>query len=87
MSDVSQQPESALCQRHDAHFTGDMPKRLEPAVRYGIIGQTNRTYYFEYRKGTRLIPPALQEKIRKLFRDNGWTEEVMFDDYEEGYDW
>ena len=68
-------------------FTGDMPKRLEPAVRYGIIGQTNRTYYFEYRKGTRLIPPALQEKIRKLFRDNGWTEEVMFDDYVEDYDW
>ena len=68
-------------------FTGDMPKRLEPAVRYGIIGLTNHTYYFEFRNGTRLIPPALQEKIRKLFRDNGWTEEVMFDDYEEGYDW
>jgi hypothetical protein len=36
---------------------------------------------------TRLIPPALQENIRKLFRDNGWTEEVMFDDYVEDYDW
>ena len=27
-------------------FTGDMPKRVETAVRYGIIGLTNRTYYF-----------------------------------------
>ena len=68
-------------------FTGDMPKRLEPAVRNGVIHLTNRTYYFEYRNGSRLIPPALQEKIRKLFRANDWTEEVMFDGYVEDYDW
>ena len=65
-------------------FTGDMPKRVEPAVRYGVIKKTNRTYYFEYRNGSR---PALQEDIRKLFRDNGWTEEVKFDGYVEDYDW
>ena len=68
-------------------FTGDMPKRLEPAVRNGIIHLSNRTYYFEYRNGSRLIPPALQENIRKLFRANDWTEEVIFDSYVEDYDW
>lgn len=68
-------------------FNSDMPKRIEPVVRSGIIGLTNRTYYFEYRNGSRLIPPALQEKIRKLFRDNEWTEEVQFDGYVEDYDW
>ena len=68
-------------------FTNDMPKRVEPSVRYGVIRKTNRTYYFEYRNGSRLIPPALQEDIRKLFRDNGWTEEVKFDGYVEDYDW
>ena len=68
-------------------FTGDMPKRIEPAVRYGIISLTNRTYYFEYRNGSRLIPPALQEAIRNLFRENGWTEDVQFDSYVEDYDW
>ena len=68
-------------------FTGEMPKRLEPAVRNGVIHLTNRTYYFEYRNGSRLIPPALQENIRKLFRANDWTEEVMFDGYVEDYDW
>ena len=64
-----------------------MPKRLEPAVRNGVIHLSNRTYYFEYRNGSRLISTALQEKIRKLFHDNGWTEEVMFDGYVEDYDW
>ena len=68
-------------------FTGDMPKRLEPAVRNGIIRLTNRTYYFEYRNGSRPIPPALQQAIRDLFRSNGWTAEVTFDGYEEDYDW
>ena len=68
-------------------FTGDMPKRVESAVRYDIIGMTNRTYYFEYRNGSRLIPPALQENIRNLFRANGWTGEVTFDGYVEDYDW
>ena len=68
-------------------FTSDMPKRVEPAVRQGVIGLTNRTYYFEYRNGSRLIPPALQENIRDLFRTNGWTGEVTFDDYTKDYDW
>ena len=68
-------------------FTDDMPKRLETAVRNGIIRKTNRTYYFEYRNGSRPIPPALQEEIRRLFRTNGWTEEVKFDSYVEDYDW
>ena len=68
-------------------FNSDMPKRVESAVRYGIIGLTNRTYYFEYRNGSRLIPPALQQAIRNLFRENGWTDEVKFDGYIEDYDW
>jgi len=68
-------------------FTSDMPKRVESAVRYGIISLTNRTYYYEYRNGTRLIPPALQEDIRGLFLDNGWTGDVTFDGYVEDYDW
>ena len=68
-------------------FTSDMPKRMEPAVRQGVISLTNRTYYFEYRNGSRLIPPTLQEHIRDLFRVNGWTADITFDDYIEDYDW
>lgn len=68
-------------------FTDEMPKRVEPAVRMGIISRTNRTYYFEYRNGSRLIPPALQEQIRQLFRTNGWTADIRFDSYVEDYDW
>lgn len=68
-------------------FNDDMPKRLEPAVRQQIISLTNRTYYYEYRNGTRLISPTLQEQIRTIFRENGWTGEIQFDTYIEDYNW
>ena len=68
-------------------FTDDMPKKVEPAVRTALIGRYNRTYFFEYRNGTRLIPPAMQEEIRDLFRRHGWTQEVQFDEFVEDYEW
>ncbi len=68
-------------------FTSDMPRRVENEVRQRIIWMTNRTYYYEYRNGTRLIPPKLQQDIRDLFRDSGWACEVTFDGYVEDYNW
>ena len=68
-------------------FTDDMPKKVEPAVRGALISRYNRTYFFEYRNGSRLIPPAMQEEIRNLFRQHGWTQEVQFDEYIEDYAW
>ena len=68
-------------------FTDDMPKRVEPGVRNTLISRQNRSYYFEYRNGKRLIPPALQQEIRDLFREYGWTQEVEFDYYVEEYEW
>ena len=68
-------------------FTDDMPRRLEPAIRTALMCRYNRTYFFEYRNGTRLIPPAMQEEIRDLFRRHGWTQEVQFDEYIEDYEW
>lgn len=68
-------------------FTGDMPKRVEPAVRKKLIARYNRTYYFQYRNGKQLIPPAMQQEIRQLFRQYGWDGEVNFDSYFEDYLW
>lgn len=67
-------------------FTDDMPQKVEKAVRKALEGRYNRTYFFEYRNGTRLIPPAMQEEIRNLFRQNGWTEDVQFDGFVDAYE-
>lgn len=68
-------------------FTDDMPQKVETAIRNELIRRYNRTYYFEYRNGTRLIPPAMQEEIRTVCRQHGWTADVQFDEYIEDYDW
>jgi len=68
-------------------FNDDMPKRVKDAVKFGVMGKSNRTYYYEYKNGSRLIPPALEEHIHNLFRENGWTEEVHFDSYVDDYNW
>ncbi|MBR1558084.1 MAG: hypothetical protein IJ647_10085 [Prevotella sp.] len=60
-------------------FNGDMPAKVEPFVRERLIGRHCKTYYYEYRKGSRLIPPDLQEEVRNLFREAGWNERVEFE--------
>ena len=64
--------------------------KLETAILNNLqrfLLEMGRGFCFEYRNGSRLIPPALQENIRDLFRENGWTADVQFDDYVEDYDW
>ena len=68
-------------------FIDEMPKRVEPFVRKKLIASHNRTYYFEYRNGSRLIPPSMQEEVRNLFREAGWNGDVSFDGYVEDYEW
>ena len=68
-------------------FNSDMPRKIEPFVRQRLIGKYCRTYYFEFRRGARLIPPTMQEEVRNLFREAGWNDEVHFDGYVEDYDW
>ena len=41
-------------------FNAEMPRKVEPFVRQRLIGKHCRTYYFEYRRGARLMPPAVQ---------------------------
>ena len=64
-----------------------MPRRLEPAVRYGLISKHCCTYYYDYRNDERRMSPTVQEEIRNLFRKEGWQEEIHFDSYIEDYDW
>ena len=68
-------------------FNDDMPKRVEPYVRQNLINSHCRTYYYEFRNGERLIPPAVQEEIRQYFREAGWNGDIQFDGFVEDYEW
>ena len=68
-------------------FNDMMPKKVEAYVREQFLARHCRTYYYEYRNGERLMPPSVQEEIRQYFREAGWHDEIVFDGYEEDYEW
>ena len=64
-----------------------LPRRTGRLLMADIIAQHNRTYAYEFRNGTRPIPPRMQEDIADTCRRAGYTAPVAFDRYEEGYEW
>lgn len=52
-----------------------------------LITDRCRTYAYEYRNDSRPIPPSLQQQITEYCRELGWEGEVIFDRYEEDYEW
>ena len=68
-------------------FTDDMPLRVIHYVRSALIADSCRTLFYEYWNGTRLIPPAMQQRVRQLFRKAGWQQPVDFDAMVVGFEW
>ena len=65
----------------------DMPGRLERAIRDQLYSAISHRMYYEYRNGTRPIPPEFEQIIRDTLLKNGWKEEPCFDGYTEEYIW
>ena len=65
----------------------DIPGRLEVAIKQHLISVFGRKRYYQYRNGSRLIPPETEQYIRKTLLRYGWTAEPQFDDFVEEYQW
>jgi hypothetical protein len=65
----------------------ELPKKAGRSLMATVIGQHNRTYAYEYRNGSRPIPPAMQDDIADTCRRLGYTAPVVFDRYAEDYEW
>lgn len=66
----------------------EIPHRLEADIRRRIMSCFScRSYYFQSRKGERLITPKEQQDIANVFRRAGMKAEPEFDDYVEETYW
>lgn len=66
----------------------DIPHRLEADMRRGIMACFScRSYYFQSRKGERLITPHEQQAIANVFRQAGLNTVPVFDSYIETVHW
>ena len=64
-----------------------LPVNISEMVAHKLIARFGRNAYYDMRKGKRAIAPAEQEVIIAVVAECGAQQEVVFDSYEEGYQW
>jgi hypothetical protein len=69
------------------HFFDEMPGRTERAIKGRLIAFYSRKKFYEFRNGTRPIPPEVHDEIARVCHECGWTGPLQFDAWEENYRW
>ena len=64
-----------------------LPVNISEMVAQKLIARFGRNAYYDMRKGKRAIAPAEQEVIRTVVAECGALQEVVFDAYEENFQW
>ena len=64
-----------------------LPVNISEMVAQKLIARFGRNAYYDMRKGKRTIAPAEQEIIRTVVTECGAQQEVVFDSYEENFQW
>ena len=64
-----------------------LPVNISEMVAHTLIARFGRNIYYDMRKGKRAIAPAEQEIIRTVVAECGAQQEVVFDAYEENFQW
>ena len=64
-----------------------LPVNVSEMVAQKLIARFGRNAYYDMRKGKRAIAPAEQEIILTVVAECGAQQEVVFDSYEEDYQW
>ena len=64
-----------------------LPVNISEMVAQKLIARFGRNAYYDMRKGKRAIAPAEQEIILTVVAECGAQQEVVFDSYEEDYQW
>ena len=64
-----------------------LPVNVAEMVMHKLIARFGRNGYYDMRKGKRAIAPAEQEVIRTVVAECGAQQEVVFDSYEENFQW
>lgn len=69
------------------HLLDNIPHSKAVIIKRELYVYFRRNIYYRILHKERLISPAEQDFIRKLFIDNGVKEEPLFDKYVEQYEW
>lgn len=79
--------EKVQCARGFVRMIRTLPVNISEMVAHTLIARFGRNTYYDMRKGKRAIAPAEQEIILAVVAECGAQQEVVFDSYEENYQW
>lgn len=69
------------------HIFDDVPFPIARTTKKRLINLFSRKRFYEYRNGVRPIPPYEQQKIARVFQEEGWQGEIRYDGWKEDYLW
>ena len=69
------------------HMLRTLPVNISEMVAHKLIAHFGRNAYYDMRKGKRAIAPTEQEVIIAVVVECGAQQEVVFDSYEENFQW
>ena len=69
------------------HIFDEVPFPIARTTKKRLINLFSRKRFYEYRNGVRPIPPHEQQKIARVFQEEGWQGEIRYDGWKEDYLW
>lgn len=69
------------------HLLDKLPHSEAVVIKNLLYGFLGRNMYYRIKNRERSIKPSEQESIRQIFLSRGITDELVFDEYIEQYDW
>ena len=69
------------------HFLDEIPNREARHIKQRLISLFGRKYFYEYRNGSRLIAPDVQQQIARVCQEEGYNGPLHYDGWEEDYLW
>ena len=68
-------------------FLDKIPHSDAVVIKQQMLEHFGRNAYYRFRRKEQLITPSEQKYIRQLFRKKGITDEPIYDEYVERYEW
>lgn len=69
------------------HIFDAIPYPIARITKKRLINLFSRKRFYEYRNGVRPIPPYEQQQIARVFQEEGWLGEILYDGWKEDYLW
>ena len=69
------------------HIFDAIPYPIARITKKRLINLFSRKRFYEYRNGVRPIPPYEQQQIARVFQEEGWQGEILYDGWKEDYLW